>query len=397
MQELFKKINDFIRKLYKSPIKIIPLHEPVFAGNEKKYLNECIDTTFVSSVGKFVDNFEVKIAQYTGAKYAVACVNGTSALHLALNLVGVEPGHEVITQPLTFIATANAITYCGAKPVFLDVDIDTMGLCPAKLEDWLKKNVTFKKSKQKTRNAKREMLVDQPYNKSTNKIISGCIPMHTFGHPCKIDEIIEICNHFHIPVVEDASESLGSFYKGIHTGTYGKIGVLSFNGNKILTTGGGGMMLFNDEVLGKRAKHLSTQAKIPHTLEFSHDEIGYNYRMPNINAALGLAQLEQLPLFLQSKRETAIAYKEFFSELDIEFVTEPINCKSNYWMNAILLKDKTERDLFLKLTNNNGIMTRPAWKLMNTLIMFKDCQTDNLKNAIEISNRLVNIPSSVRV
>ena len=385
----------------------------------------------------FVDQFEVEMAKYTGSKRAVACVNGTSALHLALKLAGVEQGDEVITQPLTFVATANAIMYCGAKPVFLDVDMDTMGLSPKALKEWLEENVEMKEVKIKVK-VKVKVEVKgpqsqphpqpqpqpqpQPYNLTTGRRISACIPMHTFGHPCRIDEIVRICEKYNIPVVEDAAESLGSFYKNQHTGTFGKIGVLSFNGNKILTTGGGGMLLFHDEELAKHARHLTTQAKIPHPWEFVHDEVGYNYRMPNINAALGLAQLEQIPLFLQSKRLIAEAYKAFFSTATSTstsasaspsisasaspstsastspstFVSEPPHARSNYWLNCILLINKEERDDFLKHTNENGIMTRPAWQLMNLLPMYKQSQKDDLINSKELSDRLVNIPSSVK-
>ena len=411
--ETFKEIAQFIRTLYNQPTGPIPLHVPVFMGNEKKYLEECVDSTFVSSVGKFVDQFEIEIAKYTGSNYAVACVNGTSALHLALKLVGVKPEDEVITQPLTFIATANAITYCGAQPVFLDVDKDTMGLSPVNLETWLEQNIILKKSKtlktkSGTRNFESRKFNLEPFNKSTGKRVTACVPMHTFGHPCRIDQIVEICSRFNIPVVEDAAESLGSFYKNRHTGTFGAIGVLSFNGNKILTTGGGGMLLFEDEELAKRAKHLSTQAKVHHPWEFAHDEIGYNYRMPNINAALGLAQLEQLLAFLKSKRQTALAYKDFFSSIrpltppsthpfKLEFITEPPNAQSNYWLNCILLNSKDERDAFLKYTNDMGVMTRPTWKLINELPVFNDCQTDDVKNANIFHDRLINLPSSVMI
>lgn len=400
MEKNYNEIVLFIRKLYKQPEGFIPLHAPVFIGNEKKYLNECIDSTIVSSVGKFVDQFEEEMAKYTGATKAVACVNGTNALHIALKLVGVQENTEVITQSLTFIATANAIAYCNAQPIFLDVDKDTLGLSPEKLKVWLETNV-----KLETQNSKlRTQIV--PINKLTNKPISACVPMHTFGHPCRIDEIVKICKQYNIPVVEDAAESLGSFYKNQHTGIFGEIGVLSFNGNKILTSGGGGMLLFKDEKLAKKAKHLTTQAKVPHQWEFAHDEIGYNYRMPNINAALGLAQLEQLPKFLESKRKIAKEYEKFFltchpepdSYRDVEgltFFSEPKHAKSNYWLNIILLKNKTERDSFLKYTNENGIMTRPAWTLMNKLEMFKNCQTGGLSNAEWLADRIVNIPSSV--
>lgn len=382
MEKKFLQILDFVRDLYKQPEGFILLHAPLFNGNEKKYLNECIDTTYVSSVGKFVDKFEDEIAKFTGASKAVSCVNGTNALHLALKLVGVENNTEVITQPLTFIATANAISYCGASPVFLDVDMDTMGLSPTSLKIWLDENTIQKASDKQT------------INKITGKRIAACVPMHTFGHPCRIDQIVEICNEYNIPVVEDAAESLGSYYKGKHTGMFGRIGVLSFNGNKVLTTGGGGMLLFSDEMLAAKAKHLTTQAKIPHPWEFTHDSIGYNYRMPNINAALGLAQLEQLPLFLQSKRAIADSYKEFFFKVGVKFFEEPANSKSNYWLNAILFENKEERNAFLKYSNENNVMTRPAWTLMNELDMFKGCETDNLINAKAIANTLVNIPSS---
>ncbi len=398
MKNKNKEITKFIRQLYKQPKGFIPLHAPVFHGNEKKYLEECIDTTFVSSVGKFVDEFELKIAEYTGAKKAVACVNGTSALHLALKLTGVEQDTEVITQPLTFIATANAITYCGAEPVFLDVDSDTMGLSPDALKSWLSKSTVKRLNKSTNK--------QETINEKTGCRISACLPVHTFGHPCRIDEIVEICSEYNIPVVEDAAESLGSFYKGKHTGIFGKVGVLSFNGNKVITTGGGGMLLFMDEELAKRAKRLTTQARVTHPWEFIHDETGYNYRMPNINAALGLAQLEQLPKFLEIKRQIAKEYEKLFSSnqrinestnqrLKITFINQPPNTQSNYWLNSILFENKNERDCFLKYTNDNEIMSRPSWTLMNDLKMYKHCQTDELKTAKELYNRLVNIPSSV--
>jgi perosamine synthetase len=390
----YKEIARFIRQTFNQPEVFIPLHAPVFSGNEKKYLDECIDSTFVSSVGKFVDRFEEEVAKYTGAKKAVVCVNGTNALHLALMLAGVERDDEVITQPLTFIATANAISYCGAHPVFIDVDKDTLGLSPQSLESWLQENVEMRFPKPEAGNKKPEAR-----NKLTNRRISACVPMHTFGHPCRIDEITSICEGYNIALVEDAAESLGSFYKGQHTGTFGKIGVISFNGNKIITTGGGGMLLFDDVELANKAKHLTTQAKVPHPYEFIHDEIGYNYRMPNINAALGVAQLEQLPAFLQAKRKLAEAYSAFFSALasvsKLTFFTEPENAKSNYWLNCILLNNREERDEFLKYTNENGVMTRPVWELMNRLPMFKDAQCGDLSNSEWIADRLVNIPSSV--
>ena len=381
---MYSDIVQFIRNVFNAPDGFIPLHAPIFMGNEKKYLEECIDSTFVSSVGKFVDRFEEMIVEYTGAKKAVVCVNGTNALHLALKLAGVEQNDEVVTQALTFIATANAISYCGAHPVFIDVDKDTMGLSPGKMREWLFGNVEIKNR--------------ECFSKKTGRRIKACVPMHTFGHPVHLDELVQLCNEFHIELVEDAAESLGSFYKGKHTGTFGKIGVLSFNGNKTVTTGGGGMLLFNDEKLGMYAKHLTTQAKVPHRWEFVHDEIGYNYRMPNINAALGCAQMEYLDKMLANKRETAVKYKAFFQTVDdTDFFDEPENCRSNFWLNTILLKDREARDRFLQYSNDHGVMTRPVWQLMNRLPMFADCQTDDLINTIRFEERVVNIPSSVRI
>jgi len=396
----FKNIIDFIRELYRTPKDFIPLHTPVFRGNEKKYLEECIETTFVSSVGKFVDRFEEMVAEYTGAKKAIVTVNGTNALHLALLSVGVTFDSEVLTQPLTFIATANAIAYIGAKPVFVDVDLDTMGMSPKALKTWLEQN-----TEQRTTNNEQ-----RTFNKSTGKRISAIVPMHTFGHPCRIDEIAEICEEFNIPLVEDAAESLGSFYKGKHTGNFGKIGVLSFNGNKTITTGGGGMLLTNDEELGKHLKHITTQAKIPHPWEYAHDFIGYNYRMPNLNAALGVAQMEKIDEILASKRKIANAYTEFFNKGEqqtpnnkqgttnndqIKHITEPVNSISNYWLNVILLSNRKERDKFLKFSNDHGVMTRPIWQLMNKLEMFKNCECGDLSNAEWLEDRVVNVPSSV--
>lgn len=379
---MYKEVVSFIHELFGTD-EMVPLHVPTFRGNEKKYLNECIDTTFVSSVGKFVDRFEEMMMDYTGAKKAVVCVNGTNALHMALILVGVEKDDEVLTQALTFIATCNAISYMGAHPVFIDVDKDTMGLSPESLEAWLKDNSEIKN--------------DSCFNKRTGRRIKACLPMHTFGHPVHLDELIAVCERYHLELVEDAAESLGSFYKGKHTGTFGKVGAVSFNGNKTITTGGGGMLLFQDEELGKFAKHITTQAKIPHRWEFVHDHIGYNYRMPNINAALGCAQLEQIGTILANKRETAKSYEEFFDDKEeIEFFTEPVHCKSNYWLNAIVLKDKQSQQEFLQYTNDHGVMTRPIWELMNRLPMFKDSETDGLKNTQWFADRVVNIPSSFR-
>lgn len=380
---MYHDVVSFVHELYGTE-GMVPLHVPTFRGNEKKYLNECIDSTFVSSVGKFVDRFEEMMVEYTGTQKAVVCVNGTNALHMAMLLVGVEREDEVITQALTFIATCNAISYIGAHPVFIDVDKDTMGLSPDAMEAWLKENAEIKG--------------DSCYNKRTGRRIKACVPMHTFGHPLHLDKLVEVCNRYHIELIEDAAESLGSFYKGKHTGTFGKIGAISFNGNKTITTGGGGMLLFQDEALGKFAKHLTTQAKVPHRWEFVHDHIGYNYRMPNINAALGCAQLEEIDHILANKRETAEKYKEFFSDKEnIQFFTEPEGSKSNYWLNAVLLNNKEEQHQFLKYTNDHAIMTRPVWELMNRLPMFENCVTDGLKNTIWFADRVVNIPSSVRL
>lgn len=372
----------FIQNLYKTEA-FIPLHEPRFIGNEKKYLNECIDSTFVSSVGKFVDQFEAEFARMVGAKYAVATVNGTAALHISLILAGVEREDEVITQPLTFIATANAISYIGAKPIFLDVNLDTMGLSPKALRDFLEKHCVVTDGK--------------CLNRSTGKRVKACVPMHTFGHPCRIDEIKAICDEWHIALVEDAAESLGSYYKEKHTGTFGCVGAFSFNGNKIITSGGGGVIVTDDEALAKRAKHITTTAKVPHKWEYVHDEIGYNYRLPNLNAALLCAQLEQLESFLENKRMLAAEYKQFFTSQNIRFVEEPADARSNYWLNAILLEDAGERDAFLEYTNGNAVMTRPIWALMNKLEMFKECQCGNLENSLFLEERVVNIPSSVRL
>lgn len=375
-----KEVVEFVRSIYRTD-DFIPLHAPVFAGNEKKYLNECIDSTFVSSVGKFVDLFEKKIADFTNAKRAVAVVNGTSALHAALTLVGVQHGDEVITQALTFIATCNAISYCGALPVFIDVDLDTMGLSPEYLSQFLEENC---------KNVNGNIV-----NKKTGNKVSACVPMHTFGHPVRIKEISEICSEWGIPLIEDAAESLGSYVGDTHTGLFGKCGILSFNGNKTITTGGGGMIITNDEEFGKMAKHITTTAKIPHKWEFNHDMIGFNYRMPNINAALGCAQLEQLFSMLTAKREIAQNYRTFFSEIDIDFIGERQGVTSNYWLNSIKLKSVRERNEFLEYTNSEGVMTRPIWSLMNKSSMFKSCFSGSLENSNILEEQIVNIPSGV--
>lgn len=378
----YESVVQFIKQTFDTD-QFIPLHEPRFIGNEKAYLNECIDSTFVSSVGKFVDRFEAEFARTVGAKYAIATVNGTAALHISLILAGVQCDDEVITQPLTFIATTNAISYIGASPIFVDVDLDTMGLSPQSLKELLKSNCEVRDSK--------------CINKTTGKTIKACVPMHTFGHPCRIDEIKSICDEWHIALVEDAAESLGSYYKEKHTGTFGCVGAFSFNGNKIITSGGGGVIVTDDENLAKRAKHITTTAKIPHKWEYVHDEIAYNYRLPNLNAALLCAQLENLENFLINKQELASIYERFFSDTTIAFIKEPQNAHSNYWLQSILLENKVQRDEFLTCTNENGVMTRPIWTLMTKLDMFKQCQHADLSNALFLEDRIVNIPSSVRL
>jgi len=377
---MYEDVINFIQDVYQTT-DFIPLHEPCFIGNEKKYLNECIESTFVSSVGKFVDEFEEKISDYTGAKYAVATSSGTSALHIALLLANVKENDEVITQPLTFVATCNAINYCGAQPIFLDVDKDTMGLSPSALKAFLENNTSVKNQ--------------QCVNNKTGRVIKACVPMHTFGHPCRIDEIKEICDKYHIFLIEDAAESVGSTYKGRHTGTFGQVGVMSFNGNKIITAGGGGCIVTNDKALAKKAKHLTTTAKVQHKWDFNHDMVGYNYRMPNLNASLLVAQLENLDNFISSKRKLADVYEAFFNSTNYIFVKESMGSKSNYWLNSILLKNKQQRDEFLDETNSSGIMTRPIWTLMNKLSMFKNAQRGDLTNAEWLEQRVVNIPSSV--
>ncbi len=373
---------NFIRSLYKTD-DFIPLHAPVFSGNEKAYLNECIDSTFVSYVGRFVGQFEEATAKYTGSPYAVACVNGTAALHIALILAGIKEGDEVICPALTFVATANAVSYCRAYPLFADSEKSTLGLNPEKLDDWLQKNTRMDDD-------------GFSYNVHNNRRISICVPMHTFGHAVRMDELMDVCARFNITIVEDAAESLGTFYKGKHTGTYGKLGILSYNGNKTITTGGGGMILTSDEQLAQRAKHITTTAKVPHKWEFMHDEIGYNYRMTNVSAAIGLAQMEKLEHYLNNKRETAKQYADYFAHIGANFFSERDFCKSNYWLNVLLLADCNERDAFLKNTNEAGVMTRPIWNLMNKLPMFEYCTRTNLADALWLEERVVNIPSSVR-
>lgn len=360
-----------------------PLHEPSFAGNEWAYVKECLDTGWVSSVGKFVDRFEQQLADFTGVKRAVAVVNGTAALHVCLRLVGVEPGDEVLMPTLTFIATANAVSYCGAVPHFVDSEEKSLGLDPAKLADYLA-GIT-------------EIRPQGCFNKVTGRRIKAVVPMHAFGHPVDLDPLVEVCKRYRLELIEDAAESIGSYYKGCHTGNLGKVSALSFNGNKIITTGGGGAILTNDEELGKFAKHLTTTAKVPHKWLFIHDQIGYNYRLPNINAALGCAQMEELPGFLDAKRKLAQEYRHAFKGIEgVRFFDEPDFARSNYWLNVLLLDKQFahQRDALLEATNSQGIMTRPAWTLMHRLPMFADCPRMDLALAENLESRLVNIPSS---
>lgn len=360
---------------------LVPLHRPVFEGHEKQYLIDCIDSNFVSSVGARVTEFENLIVAFTGARYAIATVNGTAALHIALQLAGVKRGDEVLSQALTFVATCNALSYTGATPVFVDVDRETLGMSPDAVRNWLSANAHIKNGK--------------AFNRTSGARIAACVPMHTFGLPCRIEEIVAVCDEWGIPVVEDAAESLGSYVGDRHTGTFGKLATLSFNGNKIITTGGGGMIITDDETLAKRAKHLTTTAKVTHPYEFVHDEIGYNYRMPNLNAALGCAQVEKLPKILKIKAEIAAAYQTFCAGNDIRYLSAPLGTTPNYWLNAIILNSSAERDAFLEYTNANGVMTRPVWRLMSSLEMFKDCQNDGLENSRWLEERVVNLPSSV--
>lgn len=376
-----QSIIDFIQNSFNTK-EFIPLHEPRFRGNEKKYLLDTIDSTFVSSVGAYVDRFEEMMQDITGTAKAVATVNGTSALQVALRLAGVKDNEEVITQALTFVATANAIAYSGATPIFIDVDLDTMGLSPKAVSNFLEEF-----------GEKRE---DGCYNKKNGKRIAACLPMHTFGFPVHLDELKSLCDEWNIPIVEDAAESLGSKYKGKHTGCFGKLGIFSFNGNKTVTCGGGGAIVTNDVDLGVKGKHLTTTAKKPHPYEFYHNELGYNFRMPNLNAALACAQLEQLDTLLANKRELSFMYKDFFNEKGINFRTELPDTKANYWLMCVELKNREERDLFLKETNANKVMTRPIWQLMYRLPMYAHCQRDQQKNAEFLEDRIVNIPSSVR-
>ena len=377
----YSEVIGFIKNQFDNK-EFIPLHEPRFLGNEKKYVVDTIDSTFVSSVGAYVDKFELMMSSISGTSKSVAVVNGTSALQVALRLAGVSAGDEVITQALTFIATINAIIYNGAAPIFIDVDLDTMGLSPNAVEAFLEEFG--------------EMREGICYNKKTNKKIAACMPMHTFGFPVHLTDLLKVCNKWNIPLVEDAAEAIGSEYHSRPIGSFGKLGVFSFNGNKIVTSGGGGAIVTNDVELGIKAKHLTTTAKVPHPYEYVHDEIGYNFRMPNLNAALACAQLEQLPTFIESKRTLANEYNTFFKSKGINFRTELPQTRSNYWLMCVELENKQKRESFLKVTNENGIMTRPIWQLIFKSPLYSGFQKDAQINAMYLEDRIVNIPSSVR-
>ncbi|NOX49776.1 MAG: LegC family aminotransferase [Gammaproteobacteria bacterium] len=379
---MFERFLEFVRSIYGTK-EFIPLHAPVFVGNEKNYLTDTVDSTFVSSVGEYVNQFESSVVDYTDAGYAIATVNGTSALHIALLLAGVKPGNIVITQSFTFVATCNAIRYCGALPAFVDVDLTTLGLSAESLEIYLAAHCEVRDD-------------GCCWSRVDNQVIRACVPMHTYGFPANISEIKTICDRYNITLVEDAAESLGSYSSGMHTGTIGKLAAISFNGNKIITTGGGGMILTADEGLAKKAKHITTTAKVPHSWVFDHDEIGYNYRLPNINAALGVAQMEYLPFFVENKRNLAKLYQQWGKENGLQFMTEPKGTESNYWLNAVITESQSQRDEMLEVTNANQVMTRPAWTPMHRLAMNADCSTSaELDNTEWLYERLVSVPSSV--
>ncbi|MDH6027931.1 LegC family aminotransferase [Vibrio splendidus] len=372
-------IVEFVRDTYRTN-EFIPLHAPTFNGNEKAYVMETIESTFVSSVGKFVDDFERKIEAYTGAAKAVATVNGTAALHAALYMADVQRGDLVITQALTFVATCNALYHMGAEPIFVDVSPVSLGLCPKAVDAFLIEHAEVTKT--------------GCIHKNTGKRIKAVVPMHTFGHPVELDELVAVCLKWNLVLVEDAAESLGSFYKGKHTGTMGDVSAVSFNGNKIITTGGGGMVLCKTEELGARTKHVTTTAKVPHPYEFFHDEPGFNYRMPNLNAALGCAQMEVIEQYLKRKRQLAKCYENLFSGTDFQFVTEPDYAESNYWLNAIICPDKKSREEILAGTNSAGVMTRPIWQLMHRLPMFENAMRGDLTYSEFIEAHLINLPST---
>jgi len=379
MNDSFKEVTNFIRSIYGK--EYVPLHRPVFEGNERQYLVDCVDSNFVSTVGSQVDEFEKDVGKFVGSDYAVAVVNGTAALQIALQLAGVGKDDEVITQAVSFIAVCNAVSYIGAKPVFVDVDLDTMGMSPHSLDSFLRKNSTLRDGR--------------ACNKMTGKRFAACCPMHTFGTPCRIREIVEVCDQFGIPVVEDAAESLGSYLSERHVGTFGKLAAVSFNGNKVITTGGGGMILTDDEKLASRARHLTATAKVAHPYQFIHDEIGYNFRMPSLNACLGRAQMEKLEKILLIKAKVQSLYADFFYDKKWKLFSAPEGRTSNYWLNVLLMDSSDERDAFLEYSNAQGVMTRPLWGLLSGQAMFCECQADDLVHSRWLEERIVNLPSSV--
>lgn len=378
---MYEDVIAFIRDLYGNQ-EFVSLHAPVFLGNEKKYLNDCIDSTYVSYVGKYVSMLEKMTSDYTGARYSVAVVNGTSALQIALLVAGLERGEEVITQPLTFVATSNAIHHAGGIPVYVDVERETLGMSPAKLSEFLEANYVLRDEK--------------CFNIRTGRRLKIIVPVHIFGFPCKVDEIVGVAERYNLQVVEDAAESLGSFYRGKHTGTFGQAGIISYNGNKIITTGGGGMIITDDALLAEKARHITTTAKVPHKWEYIHDTQAFNYRMTNLSAAVGCAQMEKLEAFVENKRTTAQLYSDYFKKKQIPFFEEPSGSRSNCWLNTILFDNRAQRDEFLEISNQNGVMTRPAWRMMNKLDMYRDCLKGDLQNAEWLEDRLVNLPSGYR-
>lgn len=382
-----KKINNseivsFIREIYNtSSNEIVSLHEPRFISDEKELLNNCIDSTYVSTVGKYVSEFEKILQDFTGAKHAISTSNGTSALHVSILAADIQPKDEIITQAFTFVATCNAIKYSLAEPVFVDISKNTLGMCPKSLLNWLHNNAEEKNG--------------SFFNKNSGSKISAVMPMHTFGHPCEIKEISDICKEYKLALIEDTAEALGSYYENKHLGTFGDIGTLSFNGNKIITTGGGGAVITNDDKLANKIRHLSTTARLKTKYTFDHDEVGYNYRMPNLNASLGIAQMKKIKYFIDTKREVASNYKEFFDNSNIHFYDEPNNAKSNFWLNVLIFENALLRDEALEYTNKNNIITRPPWKLMTKLKMFSDCEKSEITNSEDLESRILNIPSSV--
>lgn len=384
--EWAEEITSVLKTVLRKGSEPVALHEPLFEGREREYIKECFDSGYVSSVGSYVNQFETDLSRFTGAVFAGAVVNGTSALQICLKLAGVKPGDEVLIPALTFVATANAVCYCDAVPHLVDSDMDSLGVDADKLDSYLKEAA--------------EMRNGTCHNKRTGRPIRALVVMHTFGHPVHLDRILQVCGNYKLKLIEDAAESLGSYYKNIHTGKFGKLAALSFNGNKIVTTGGGGAILTDDEALYQEAKHLTTTAKLPHRWAFIHDEVGYNYRMPNLNAALGCAQLEQIEKFLRLKRALAEEYKKAFTSIPgIRFFTEPSYAKSNYWLNTLILSEENAplRDSILEETNCQGIQTRPVWTLMSRLPMFRNCPRMNLSTAESLERRIINIPSSAKL